>query len=502
MIKRILILILLVAPSAFSACHVILPSGAGSKTGADWNNAYDGSASCSGAFCPGGGAGAASWVRGDTYYVADGNYPNWTIDTASGSGTVLITKATSAAHCTATGYNNSTMGSSQAIFTNQAVTNNLGVGFYVRISTVTFDGVSRTALNSGQGIKVDMSVCNFSGEFCEGVAVGDTGNVTNVTFHYLEVEGSGATQFANNNWPDENFAVRNGTTILLDYCYIHDSSGDPVELVSGSSGITIDHCYIYNNASSPPKSCASPCISGNHGEGIAVNGSVSNLTISNSVMQDIEGTAFIDCLNSGAAQTCNNWLIYDDVFYYTSGNPASHGGLGDGIASCVGNGVSGVSCAGWKFYNNTIVNCCTGSANDGLIWNGTPTPTGTPDVKNNIWWSSVSGVNPIIYSGATEDYNSFLGPNDTGHNSGTHDVNTSSTSPTPFVNWTATLGNFNLASDNANWNNRVFLGAPYDTDANGNAFTSSRGAFQFNGSASTGFALTGGIQLTVGAKQQ
>ena len=50
------------AKSASAACHTVTPSGSGSQTGADWNNAYAG--------LPG------TLVRGDIYYLADGNYGN------------------------------------------------------------------------------------------------------------------------------------------------------------------------------------------------------------------------------------------------------------------------------------------------------------------------------------------------------------------------------------------------------------------------------------------
>ena len=51
----------------------------------------------------------------------------------------------------------------------------------------------------------------------------------------------------------------------------------------------------------------------------------------------------------------------------------------------------------------------------------------------------------------------------------------------PFANWQSS--NFNLASDNADWNNRVSLSAPYNADAAGKLpFTTDRGAYQARGS--------------------
>jgi len=46
-----------------------------------------------------------------------------------------------------------------------------------------------------------------------------------------------------------------------------------------------------------------------------------------------------------------------------------------------------------------------------------------------------------------------------------------------MVNWPSS--NFNLASDAADWNSRVALGAPYTVDPNGTTRTTDRGAYQY-----------------------
>jgi hypothetical protein len=51
--------------------------------------------------------------------------------------------------------------------------------------------------------------------------------------------------------------------------------------------------------------------------------------------------------------------------------------------------------------------------------------------------------------------------------------------PNPFVSWTT--GNFHLASENADWNGELALGAPYTTDASGVTRSTDRGAYQFVG---------------------
>src|SRR5579864_6394310 len=101
----LLVAVLMVVASrrAEAGCHVVTSAGAGTKNGADWNNAMAGV--------------PATLVRGDIYYLADGIYSPYTFTTPdSGTTPVTIKKAVAADHCIETGWNASTMGSSQAIF--------------------------------------------------------------------------------------------------------------------------------------------------------------------------------------------------------------------------------------------------------------------------------------------------------------------------------------------------------------------------------------------------
>ena len=102
-------IVILVRP-VLGACHTVSPNGSGSKTGADWNNAYAGLPS--------------TLVRGDIYYLADGVYGNHLSITTplSGTKTIELRKAQSydnGSGCSpsiAAGWNTSTMGNGQAIW--------------------------------------------------------------------------------------------------------------------------------------------------------------------------------------------------------------------------------------------------------------------------------------------------------------------------------------------------------------------------------------------------
>jgi hypothetical protein len=87
-----LVLLLLMAPRAvLSTNHHVRAGASGNNSGSDWINAY--------ATLP------ATLVRGDVYYIADGDYPGYTFDdAASGQKTITIIKATQNDHGVDTGW--------------------------------------------------------------------------------------------------------------------------------------------------------------------------------------------------------------------------------------------------------------------------------------------------------------------------------------------------------------------------------------------------------------
>src|SRR5205807_275368 len=77
--------------AAQAACHVVTPSGAGTRDGSAWGNAFAGL--------------PATLVRGDSYYIATGTYPRYRFNTPeSGTTVITIKKATPTDHCTDAGF--------------------------------------------------------------------------------------------------------------------------------------------------------------------------------------------------------------------------------------------------------------------------------------------------------------------------------------------------------------------------------------------------------------
>lgn len=104
--------------------HYVYSGATGLATGNDWTNAYT--------------ALPAALVRGDTYYIADGNYPAYTVDDAI-SGTLVITikKVTTSDHGTNVGWDSS-YGDGRAIF----AYGTQGSAITISTSYVIWDGVT------------------------------------------------------------------------------------------------------------------------------------------------------------------------------------------------------------------------------------------------------------------------------------------------------------------------------------------------------------------------
>ena len=174
MLRRILAYFLLSA-AAFGACHVTTPSGAGTNSGADYNNACAGfTGACS----------SANLVRGDVYYVSKGTYSSAETPTASkansGTSTITIKANTVADHGQACSPSVAA-GWVEATHVGQAV-------FSDQISFTTdywiIDGVYGTPFSKGSyGIKMNPPVTT------DWIMKG-AGGMGNSTIRYVEIAGN------------------------------------------------------------------------------------------------------------------------------------------------------------------------------------------------------------------------------------------------------------------------------------------------------------------------
>lgn len=458
----ILIALVFSAKNAFAACHTVTPTGSGAQTGADWNNAYAGL--------------PATLVRGDIYYLADGNYGNHLSLTtpASGTLTIEIRKAQSYDNCTSTGWNTSTMGSAQAYWAstgsgqmvkisggywiingngNNAGTSEIGCGGVQANPPSTMLGPAPNP--AACGIRIDDSTCTSTAvDGCDGGSGVMNGGGANILWESVEWFGQGLNASGNNNsetyfW----FATSPLTSVTITHCYLHNAGTTFFTVVNGNwNNGSFDHNYVWGVHDG----------STNHGEAIQLQGSNSGDVVHHNIFRDQQTNGDMVAVISG---TQSNMAFYDNVDFCSSGGTSTTCRHNDGVIGCF----NSQTCSNYLIYNNTF------SFPSNCGWNVTGGPS-TMTVENNIWYNCGS----IGMSGGTNtvDYNSYL---NSGRSAvGSHDVSSSS-APNPFVN--LAVGNLNLASENADWNNRLALSAPYNVDLYGNTYSSDRGAAQYNGAA-------------------
>lgn len=420
---------------ANAANQYVRPGASGRNDGSDWANAYTSLPS--------------SLKRGDTYYLADGSYGGYTFDdAASGSTTITIKKATEADHGTSTGWSTS-YGDGQATFTS----------WHVYTDYYVFDGQRRnsdwrTGATSQYGIKI-------AGRSPVRLDNGGGTGGDHLTFRYIDVQGGGRdTGFGD----DVIYGLTGNSNITFQYCALHDSDRTIFLMRGNWQNLVVDHSYMARNTSTPEI----------HGELLSMTDS-NNVTWSNNVMEDIEGTAFIAGLNNG---TASNWKIFGNVAFHSAAYIANTGrkpGHNFGVAGIVfiandssnnnyGNNI--------LFYNNTMVNI-QGSYSGVVIQRGSGN-----EVRNNIWYDSVRTNNS--FSG-TISHNWYYDTQQDGDSTSSKSVCTSNCG----IFMSISGEDFRLKNGTASG---IALGAPFNADTNGVIRgadgTWDRGAFEFGSTPS------------------
>jgi hypothetical protein len=386
----------------------------GSNDGSDWNNAWT--------------ALPANLVRGDIYYIADGNYPEYTFDdAASGAAYIHIKKAIASDHGTDTGWNSS-YGDGQAFF---------GV-FVFQTGRYEIDGQiggGPARWKTGHGFKLKATSAN------QKVVRIETG-VSDIILKHCELEHRGL----NTGTADDGVYGFNVSNFTISHCYLHDFGRVPF-LWRSWNNVTIEYCYIARNTSTPAQ----------HAEGLSDSGS-DNVLIRHSIWNEIQGTAVIVGLEHNGLMA--NWEIYGNVF---------SGGDVAGVIGVLNDASNTTSAENWKIYNNTMVNI-------GGLWSGFRIEAGNNNVAyNNLWYNCVRTAHHRItishswYYDTQNDGDSIAVQMGTGN---------------PFVN----LANEDFHLSSPTQNGKADFGSPYNVDTDGKIRGSDgvwdRGAFEYGGNAS------------------
>ena len=350
----LLMLFFICSSNVLAANHYILDGGSGD--GSAWNNALDSLPS--------------TLVRGDTYYIGDGNYEAYTFDDAeSGSTYIYIKKATASDHGIATGWE-SVYGDGQAIFTGQL---KFQRGYY------EFDGstVSGTTISKTPGDYGFAFDTNEFGNNYYPIQISDGSNVK-----YIKIKS---------------------THIRADYnsasaCIKAKSSAD-------ATYITVSHCMFqhYNDALSLDTHgyCTYEYNYFHRLDGVAHGDAIVMGTV------DDEATGIVVrynifnwngqqiFFNGGATATFyhKDHEVYGNVFYSDESPAASCAALKQNSSRAVVTGL--------KAYNNTIYNTYYA-----VHSNGYPSYEMSGEFKNNICYD-VTTINASSYGLVTHDYNYY-----------------------------------------------------------------------------------------------
>src|SRR3990172_824264 len=374
--KKILIILFLILtlPCFVYAANICVGASAtGSGNGSDWNN----QAAWSG----------VSFVRGNTYYLADGSYGGKSLITAtSGSTWIYVKKAIESDHGTATGWLSS-YGDGQATFTAEI---SFGTSYW------EFNGQTRNENNwretASYGFRINVGI--GEGIYC---LYFDEGTYGNITVKYVDMGSPSGVWTNTTAIPIKMTTGTSRSNLYFGYLHIHNS-GLPIHS-RNNHYVTLEKSAIVNNAFSKEG------ISHQVGDYWTIRW---NYWIDNGREPTGGGepmTAYIACFDYSAPQDPDTtlsdyWEIYGNVFaqenYY---DVVDADGL---IIAYYGHY--------WKVWNNSFVNL---GSNDGSSSGplGRLALTGTGiSIRNNLWYwmrdyDGTYGV-PIASWGGTTPYQS------------------------------------------------------------------------------------------------
>jgi len=457
--------------------YCVRSNATGNNDGSDWTNAWDDL--------------PASLTRGDTYYIADGNYGGHVFnDAVDGTKYITIKKAIESDHGTNTGWQTS-YGDDTADFVMEDPTWYLGqYPEHIRFLTsyYIFDGqVGGGPGNwgSGHGFRIVVGEpINISSGYYQLIVLGswtEADDSDYIEFRHIEFISPYREPYDDEiaiyGLPNENDNDVGALHVILSHCYFHDIHHF-IQVKQGRYW-TIEYNYFARNNGGEPGTSQE-----GQSSGICDFGS-DDVIVRYNIFEDIMGTAFIALKSgiSGIPFTSNNWEIYGNVFYYTPDYNRTVGG--NGIIGDTGleGGPTGYT-SNIKIYNNAFVDLR--GDNIGIFF-AAPLSTNNK-VYNNIWYNCTSKAQWDFFTGIDDHgYNWYgdvviAGWGNVDSTLATAEIGGQDGSEDPFVDWQAMNFNLSAATDAG-----LDLGFPYDYDMFGNIRgadgTWDRGAYEYGASS-------------------
>lgn len=363
----------------------VTQTGRGLLNGSDWNNSMPW---------------PASFTRGLTYYIADGNYGSPTLSTpTSGTQPITIKKATAADHGTETGW---------------VATDGDGVATFGTITVATqywiINGATRTETTvmeapAGYGIRCTSLAGN------DAFVDGDT--ASNSQFSYMDIGGTWSTTI---DCSAPNSALRFVYVhhhLTFTRCIFHNAGvgNGAMCMMHGTADITFDHCDFYIGWGKA--TVATP-----------------------NVGQQRHTTKFCRFWNAAQVDTCpgaegagittelgtyshtsttDGHLVYGCVFYGTASG-------GRNAVVWYGNNFDPLTATNCKAFNNTFVGFPESPvfAHIYLLGSGN-------EARNNLFWD-VAGAMEVTANAASNNVDATVNPFVAGGYPTTLDFRISSTS--------------------------------------------------------------------------
>lgn len=415
-----LAILLFAAETAIAANHYIRSGAAGTNNGNDWINAYTSLPS--------------ALIRGDTYYIAGGNYSSYNFDDPeSGSSVITIKKAIASDHGTDTGWQAS-YGTTQAVFNSELT--------FTR-SNYVFNGQIRNESNWFDGAAYGIQIYH-NNQLNQNIVIGSNGSTpaNNITINDVYINaplnnlpGNTIRQYAVDT---DTYGGAQHTGLVFSRMYVQGSNN--VWFLRSTTGAILEYSASNGVAGN----------SANHGEIVNLYYSGTNAII--------RYNNFKNAYLSGGGTALVAITYANGLQFY--GNVASDFQVGDGAVGFIGGDAS--NCV---IYNNTFIR---GTAAAGFASNGSNNL-----VKNNLW----VGNRAVGVSGS-HDYNGFSDSDARGEAYAQTNIPTS-----VFANYSST--DLKLATPT---NKGSTLPSPYNIDMFGNIRgtdgTWDMGAFEFVGSTS------------------
>jgi hypothetical protein len=402
------------------ASHCVRSGATGTGDGSDWTNAYP--------------ALPAKLVRGDTYYVADGQYPRHRFEDAEdGDKYITVKKAIEADHGPTAGWKKE-YGDGVARFR----TIQFMKGHY------RFDGQvggGPGSWTTGHGFEV------FHPKGGTMIQILESGpphkpqranyiEIRHVNAQCPSIDVKGCAVYG---------CTGRYTNITISHCYFHDMFGAPLAIINWHDFLFEYNCVARNK-----------CTPAWHSEAVSSRG-CTRITYRYNWWENIQGTGIIMHMSGDAT----DWAVYGNVFLDTGKPPL--GSTAHGVVADNQNG----SAKRIKIYNNTIVGI-RGICSGFRFFKG----AGEIEVANNLWYDCKARAH---MSRLTHDHNTYIRTKPPGKKTRAHDK---VLEDHPFKN--PGKSDFHLTRPTAPGKK---LPAPYDKDMFGNPRGADgvwdRGAFEF-----------------------